>query len=228
MASDWRSKQPSGQLVWPGVQDFMQLPFKQNFPVGQTVPQYPQFPLSVSRSAQVSLHGTLSDGQKSAFVTGTVVGTVAMMVVGIRVVAGMSGTVVGGSVGTSVPTIAYDPPTALPGPAVTSGVGAGVTGFPAEERIEEPVSRGYPTKRTTSMRMTSTAATARILVDFIPGSLAGERAWPGGDHGEDAEASGPGRSGLRVAPQWVQNFLSGSTALPHWGQNFRKITNQIS
>jgi len=91
---------------------------------------------------------------------------------------------------------------------VGSGTGDAAVGSPAKERMPDPVSRGK--MRKTIARITM----ARPATAISPGAglMAGARAAGAGD-------SVTGRSGVKDAPQLVQNFLSGSTALPHFGQN---------
>lgn len=139
---------------------------------------------------------TRSEGQTTGFVVWTVVG----FVVGVAVVVTGS-SVVGMGVGSSVMTSAQEP-------VVGSGTGDAAAESPPKERMPDPVSRGKTRK--TMARMTM----ARTATAISPGAglIAGARA-------AGARSSCMGRSGVKDAPQLVQNFLSGSTTLPHFGQN---------
>ena len=71
-----------------------------------------------------------------------------------------------------------------------------------------------------TMIMTPTTA-IRPDEDFTPSPVAGTGVTPCEDMGVLCD----GRSGVRDAPQDVQNFRFGSTAAPHEGQN-RKMNHQ--
>jgi hypothetical protein len=151
----WRSKQPAWQLVWPVVHSAMHWPCEQNLPDTHLLLQIPQLLLSVCAVTHWLSHLSWSDAQMRYSGTSVTVGRVVMMVVETMVVTGTSN--VGAGVGGSVSTITYDPP----GNAVGTGVGAGVAGFPAADRIAEPVSIGYPIKVMIMRNATSPAATSR-------------------------------------------------------------------
>lgn len=219
-----KSKQPSGQFVRPAVQRAAQLPFWQNFPAVQEFPQDPQLLLSVIGSIQVLLHASRSEEQKTDFVTGTVVGMVVRTVVGTSVAGILSCPVVGNDVGTSVLTTTDTSLEALPDPFTRVIVDTGVTGVPAETDDPLPVSRDEPMKRMIRIMMTSPATATRPFTDLMPDNAGREMTGPGCvDRGEAGSCESV-RSGLRDAPQFVQNFSPVSTALPHRGQNRRQIT----
>ena len=108
----------------------MQVPFRQNWPEGQALPQYPQFLLSVRISMQVLSHLIRSEGQTTGFVVCTGVGFVVAVA---RVVTGSS--VVGTGVGSSVMTSTQEL-------IVGFGTGDVAAGSPPSERMPDPVSAG--------------------------------------------------------------------------------------
>lgn len=174
----------------------MQFPFRQNWPAGQAFPQNPQFLLSVRTSTQTLSHLSRSDGQTTGFVVGTGVGFVVAVAI---VVTGSS--VVGMGVGSSVMTSAQEL-------VVGSTTGDAAAESPMEERIPAPVSMGKTIKTNPRMTMARTATAIRPVARLMAGAR------PAG-----AGVSVTGRSGVKDAPQAVQNFLFKSTALPHFGQN---------
>ncbi len=168
-----KSKQPSGQLVCPAVQRAAQLPFWQYFPAAQEFPQDPQLLLSVLGSTQVLLQASRSEGQKTDFVIGTVVGLVVMTVFWTSVAAAVSGSVVGRSVGTLVLTTTGSSLDALAVPFIRVIVDTGVMGVPAETGDPLPVNRDEPMKRMIRIMMTSPATATRPFTDLMPDNAVG-------------------------------------------------------
>jgi len=105
-----RLKQPSGQLVFPGVQLFWHTPFWQTCPGSHSTPHSPQCIPSDRKSTQVLLHFTRSAAHTTGFAAR--VGVAVVRTVVGRVLKGIS--VVGTGVGSSVIIFTHEPPVVFP------------------------------------------------------------------------------------------------------------------
>lgn len=88
--------------------------------------------------------------------------------------------------------------------------GSGASILPPNGRFREPERTTYPAIPRIAMRITIPAAAMRG--DWEMALPAAAVCWFGGCE----------RSEISEAPQFVQNFLSSSTGLPHWGQNCKE------